>query len=449
MERENKNKFWKGVLVGALVTAFAGLVIVGVATLISLVGRTVIDNQTRTQIVQDSRRNNKDDVEHIDMEHVQKKVETLESYIDNFYLFDKDNEKLEDGIYQGLMSGLEDPYSVYYTVDAYQKMKESTEGKYCGIGAMVSQNAQTGIITIVRVFEGSPSEEAGLLPGDIIYKVEEEEVTGFDLDLLVSEHIRGLENTKVNITVLRANDYQELSITRREIEVPTVEHKMLADNTGYVMVSQFDIVTPSQFIEAIEDLEEQGMERLVIDLRGNPGGVLDTVVEMAAYILPEDRMEGMIVYTEDKNEKGAKYFCKDGKIQMTSNDGSGTDSRYPKQDGHQLDIPIAVLINGNSASASEVFAGCMKDYEWATLVGTTTFGKGIVQHLIPLSDGTAIKLTTSHYFTPDGFDLHGKGIEPDVEIELDEELRTKVTVEPEDDNQLQKAIEVLKDSGLQ
>ncbi len=443
MEKENKNKFWKGVLVGALVTAFAGLLIVGVATGISLIGRTVIDNQIQTQIVNDSRRNNDDGIEHIDMEHVQDKVETLESYIDNFYLFDKDNEKMEEGIYQGLMAGLEDPYSVYYTVDAYQKMKESTEGEYCGIGAMVSQNVQTGIITIVRVFEGSPSEEAGLLPGDIIYKVEDEEVTGFDLDLLVSEHIRGEKGTKVNMTVLRGTEYKELTIRRDDIEVPTVEHEMLADNTGYVMVGQFDLVTPSQFAAAIEDLEAQGMERLVIDLRGNPGGVLDTVVEMAAYILPEDRMDGMIVYTEDKNEKGAKYYCEDGKIQMSSNDGSGKDPRYPKTDDHQLDIPIAVLINENSASASEVFAGCMKDYEWATLVGTTTFGKGIVQHLIPLSDGTAIKLTTSHYFTPSGFDLHGKGIEPDVEIELDEELRTQISVAPEDDNQLQKAIEVL------
>lgn len=445
MERESRNKFWKGVLVGALVTAFAGLIIVGVATGISLIGRTVIDNQSRTQMVQDSRRAQADS--RLDMTSIQDKVEVLEAIIDKYFLFEKDSEKMEDGIYQGLMAGLEDPYSVYYTADAYQRMIEDTEGIYPGIGAMVTQNVQSGIITIVRVFEGSPSEEAGLLPGDIIYKVEDQEVTGFDLDLLVREHIRGPENTRVAMIVLRGTEYVELEITRREIEVPTVEHEMLAGNTGYVLVSQFDVVTPEQFVKALKDLEEQGMERLVIDLRGNPGGVLDAVVEMAAYILPEDRMNGMLVYTEDKNEKGSQYFCRNGKIQMSSNDGSGTDPRYPKEDGHQLDLPIAVLINENSASASEVFAGCMKDYEWAVLVGTTTFGKGIVQHLIPLDDKTAIKLTTSHYFTPGGFDLHGKGIDPDVEIELDEELKTKISIAPEEDNQLQKAIEVLLENG--
>lgn len=443
MERENKNKFWKGVLVGALVTAFVGLSIVGVATGISLIGRTVIDNHTQTQMIRDSRRNDTE-ASNIDMKSVEKKITLLETIIDKYFLFDQDTEKMEAGIYRGLMAGLDDPYSTYYTANAYQQMKESTEGKYFGIGALVSQNPQSGIITIARVFKGSPSEEAGLLPGDIIYKVEDAEVTGLELDLLVNEHIKGLEGTKVKMTVLRGTGYVDLEITRRQVEIPTVEYEMMADNTGYVLVSQFDVVTPEQFIKALTDLEGQGMERLVIDLRDNPGGVLDAVVEMAAYILPEDRMGGMLVYTEDKNEKGAKYFCKDQKIQMTANDGTETDRKYPKKDGHQIDVPIAVLINGNSASASEVFAGCIKDYDWGVLVGTTTFGKGIVQHLIPLDDGTAIKLTTSHYFTPSGFDLHGKGIEPDVEIELEEELKTKISIEPEEDNQLQKAISVLQ-----
>lgn len=445
MEKENKNKFWKGVLVGALVTSFAGLIIVGVATGIQLIGRTVIDNQVQAQIVERSGDNEAAGSQQLNIRQIDGKMALIQKIIDQYFLFDRDSEKLEDGIYAGLLSGLEDPYSVYYTAADYKKMKENTEGIYCGIGAMVSQDTLTGIITVVKVFKESPSEEAGLLPSDIIYKIDDEEVTGTDLDLLVSEHIRGIEGTVVKATVLRGTEYKELKIVRRQIEIPTVEHKMLEDNTGYVIVSQFDLVTPAQFVEALEDMESQGMERLVIDLRGNPGGVLDSVVEMAAYILPEDKMDGMIVYTENKDQKGAKYFCKNGKIQMSSDDGGGRDYRYPKTDGHELAIPMAVLINGNSASASEVFAGCMKDYEWATLVGTTTFGKGIVQNLIPLEDGTAIKLTTAHYFTPCGFDLHGKGIEPDVEVELDEELRTKISIEPEDDNQLQKAIEVLKE----
>lgn len=441
---ENKNKFWKGVLVGALVTSFAGLIIVGVATGIQLIGRTVIDNQIQAQIIERSSDKDADISQQLDFRQIDSKMTLIQKIIDQYFLFDQDAEKLEAGIYAGLLAGLEDPYSVYYTAADYQKMKENTEGIYCGIGAMVSQDRLTGIINVVKVFKGSPSEEAGLLPSDILYKVEGEEVTGTDLDLLVNEHIRGVEGTVVKVTVLRGTEYKDLKIVRRQIEIPTVEHKMLEDNTGYVIVGQFDLVTPTQFQAALEDMESQGMERLVIDLRGNPGGVLDSVVEMAAYILPEDKMEGMIVYTENKNQKGAKYFCKNGKIQMSSDDGGGRDPRYPKTDDHELAIPMAVLINGNSASASEVFAGCMKDYEWATLVGTTTFGKGIVQNLIPLDDGTAIKLTTAHYFTPSGFDLHGKGIEPDVVVELDEELRTKISIEPEEDNQLQKAIEVLK-----
>lgn len=442
---ENKNKFWKGVLVGALVTSFAGLIIVGVATGIQLIGRTVIDNQVQAQIVERSGDDEAAVPQQLNIREIDSKMSLIQKIIDQYFLFDRDSEKMEEGIYAGLLSGLEDPYSVYYTAADYKKMKENTEGLYYGIGAMVSQDALTGIITVVKVFKGSPSEEAGLLPSDIIYKINDEEVTGTDLDLLVSEHIRGAEGTVVKATVLRGTDYKELEIVRRQIEIPTIEHKMLDDKIGYVMVSQFDLITPTQFAEALEDMESQGMERLVIDLRGNPGGVLDSVVEMAAYILPEDKMDGMLVYTENKDKKGAKYFCRNGKIQMSSDDGGGRDYRYPKTDGHELAIPMAVLINGNSASASEVFAGCMKDYEWATLVGTTTFGKGIVQNLIPLDDGTAIKLTTAHYFTPSGFDLHGKGIEPDVEVELDEELRTKISIEPEDDNQLQKAIEVLKE----
>lgn len=443
MERENKNKFWKGVLVGALVTAFSGLIIVGVATGISLIGRTVIDNQVQTQIVGSSQ-----DVEaqpaKLDMEQVEGKVNLLEDIINKRFLYETDLKELESGLYRGLMSGLDDPYAVYYDETEYKELQESVSGTYCGIGVMVSQNIKTGLVTVIKVFKDSPGEKAGILPGDILYKVGDVEVATEDLDLIVSKHIKGMEGTVVRLTVVRGSEQVELKAVREQIEVPTVEYKLLNDDTGYVAVSQFDLVTADQFIKAVEDMETNGMKRMVIDLRGNPGGVLDSAVDMAAYLLPEGKFDGTIVYTEDKNGKGERYYCKNGLISFEGTNPQNTNPRYPKKDGHELDMPIAVLINENSASAAELFSGCLQDYEWATIVGTTSFGKGIVQNLIPLTDGSAIKLTTEKYFTPSGFCLHEIGITPDVEVELDEELKQKVVIMPEEDNQLQKAIEVLK-----
>lgn len=442
VEKENKNKFWKGVLVGALVTAFSGLIIVGVATGISLIGRTVIDNQVQTQIV-DSSQNVEAEPAKLDMKQVEGKINLLEDIINKRFLYETDLKELESGIYRGLMSGLDDPYAVYYDTEEFEKLQESVSGTYCGIGVLVTQNVKTGLSTIVKVFKDSPGEKAGMLPGDILYKVGDVDISTEDLDLIISKHIKGMEGTVVRITVLRGNEYVELSVVRGQIEVQTVEHKLLEDETGYVMVSQFDLITAEQFIKAVEDMEANGMKRLVIDLRGNPGGVLDSAVDMAAYLLPEDKMEGLIVYTEDKEGKGERFYCKNGLTSFASSDPQNINPRYPKKDGHQLDMPIAVLINENSASASELFAGCMQDYDWATVVGTTSFGKGIVQNLIPLTDGSAIKMTTETYFTPSGFSLHELGITPDVEVELDEALMQKVVITPEEDNQLQKAIEVL------
>ncbi|MCI8887767.1 MAG: S41 family peptidase [Hungatella sp.] len=438
---ESKNKFWKGVLVGALVMAFAGLVIVGVSAGIFLIGKTVMDQPA--QIVEESSVSTAGEGD-LDFDRITEKMDYIQSIVSQYYLFEEDPERVEDGIYMGLMYGLNDPYSVYYNEKDYQSMLEDTSGEYCGIGAMVSQNRSTGIATVIKVFENAPAFEAGMLPGDIIYKVEGEDVTGIDLDLLISNYIRGEEGSRVKLTVLRgdSNEEVDLSIERRQIEIPTVEHEMLEDQVGYIYVMQFDQVTGQQFKTAVDDLESQGMEKLIVDLRDNPGGLLDAVVEMLAYVLPEDKMEGMLVYTADKDGKGDRFFCKDGTIQYES-DYRQHNSAYPVEDNHELDIPLAVLVNGNSASASEVFTGAIQDYEAGVVVGTQTFGKGIVQSLLPLGDGTAIKLTTAHYYTPSGFDLHGVGLAPDVEVDLDEELKTKAVVEKSEDNQLMAAIEAL------
>ena len=443
MENEvrTKGKFWKGVLVGSLVTAFAGLIIVGIAAGINLIGQTVMDNQAQVQMEEDSQ-----GTEQIDMEQVNQKIETLQQLVDRYFLFedDIDKEQMEAGIYKGLLSGLEDPYTVYYTQEEYETLTEETEGVYCGIGVLVSQNISSGLITALRVFQGSPAEEAGMKKGDILYKVGEALASDFELDVLVQQEIRGAENTYVDITVLRDGEEVKLHIQRRIVEVTTVESKMLENNIGYILVTQFELVTGDQFKDAINSLEEQGMERLIIDLRDNPGGVLDAVVEMAAYILPEDKLKGTIVATSDKNGRGDRSFSKGGEICFESDTGQ-RDPRYPKKDGHELNIPMVVLINGNSASASEVFAGAVRDYGYAKLVGTTSFGKGIVQSLVQLEDGSAVKMTVSHYYTPGGVDLHKKGLEPDVEVEqeIPEDLKGAFEIPLERDNQVLRAIEVL------
>lgn len=415
---ETKNRFWKGVLVGALVTAFAGLIIVGLSAGIFLIGRTVIDNQIVSENVGTDQADGKN--RSLNMDRIEAKSEMIQNIIDRYFLFDEDMQKVEDGMYGGLMSGLDDPYSVYYSKEDYKQMQETTSGIYCGIGVMVNQDRKSGIVTIIKVFPDTPGFEAGILPGDKLYKVGDQAISDIDLDLAVSKYIKGEEGTSVTVTVYRqdTNEYLDMTMKRRKIEVPTVEYQMMDQNIGYIRVSQFEEVTAAQFKAAIDELQGQGMEKLLIDLRSNPGGVLTSVVDMLDYILPD----GLLVYTQDKNGNGDKYYS---------------------DDGHEVNLPMAVLVNGDSASASEVFAGAVKDFKWGTLVGETTFGKGIVQNLIPLGDGTAIKLTTSHYFTPSGFDLHKKGIEPDVKVELDQSLKKKVVVEPEEDNQVLKALEVL------
>lgn len=349
------------------------------------------------------------------------KLSLLKRLIDTYFLEEVDSEAYATGIYKGFISSLNDPYSTYYTKEEYANLMESSSGVYQGIGAVVSQDVKTGIITIVRPYKDGPAYNAGLLPDDILYKVEDEEVTGKDLTEVVSK-IKGKEGTEVNITIYRdgVSDPIEFTIVRKKINIPTIEYEMLEDNIGYIQIVEFDDITISQFSNTVSLLEKTGMKGLVIDIRNNPGGLLNSVVSILDRLLPKGEL---VVYTEDKY-------------------GNREEEKTEKAD--RFTKPIAVLINGNSASASEIFAGTLQDYGMATIVGTTSFGKGIVQRVIPLSDGTAVKLTISKYFTPKGRNIHGEGIVPDVEIELNEELKQLITIPKEDDNQLQKAIEILK-----
>lgn len=349
------------------------------------------------------------------------KLELLQSLIDWYYMEEATVDALQTGAYKGMLEALGDPYSCYYTKEEYDDLMESTNGVYCGIGAYVSQNVNTKIITIVKPFVNGPAYLAGMLPGDIIYKVDGTEVTGMDINSVVAM-MKGEPDTKVVVTVVREGetDPLELEIIRGVIEVPTIEYEMLPGKLGYILISEFDEVTVEQFKKAIEGLKSEGMRALIIDLRDNPGGLLSSVVDMLDYMLPK----GMIVYTEDKY---------------------GRKEEFRSTDKDVFDLPLAVLINGNSASASEIFAAAIQDYKIGTLFGTTSFGKGIVQSILPLSDGTAVKLTVSKYYTPNGICIHGIGVTPDVVVELNADLKKKVTITHEEDNQLQEVIRYLEE----
>lgn len=419
MEKEKEgrrdNRFFQGFLSGLCVV----LVITGIVFFVK--GEVLRRERDDLQIEQEKEESSAEasDTLSLDEEKINRKLENIESIINQYYLDEIDNEEVENWLYKGVIAGLGDQYAAYYTKEELQKTQEASSGAYKGIGAVLTQDRSTGLVTILRCYEGAPAAGAGLLPGDIIYKINGVEVSGTDLTEVVSR-IKTEPGDTVNIEVVREGEEEELSfdVVRAHIEIPTVNAEMLEGKIGYIEVTEFDTVTKEQFRTALETLETQGMEKLIIDLRNNPGGVLDTVCDMLEQILPK----GLIVYTEDKQGNRTEY----------------------KSDGqHEFQKPLAVLVNGNSASASEIFAGAVKDYGIGTLVGTKTFGKGIVQRIVNLNDGTAVKLTVSKYYTPKGNDIHKVGIEPDVEVELDESLKQKITIEKAEDNQLQKAIEVL------
>ena len=395
--------FLLGILVGVIIMTLVGsCAYVGTRLYQAVNSRTVqtasVDKAPASSVIND------DTVE---------KLEALEDVIDQYYYKDEDIDidAMIEGMYAGLVDSLGDPYSVYYTAEEWREMMEETEGIYYGIGAYVSMDITTGFAKISGVIANTPAEEEGLRENDIIYLVDGETTQGYELSEVVSM-IKGEEGTDVHLTIYREGepDYLEFDVTRRKIESPTVNYAMYDNGLGYIQITEFDDVTLDQFTEALAVIKGSHAKGLILDLRSNPGGSLPVVVDIARAILPK----GLIVYTEDKYGERDEYTC-DGK--------------------NELDIPLVVLINGNSASASEILAGAIKDYGKGTLIGTTTFGKGIVQRILPLTDGTALKLTISSYYTPSGNNIHGIGIDPDIECEFDSDAYYDDGI----DNQLERA----------
>lgn len=348
------------------------------------------------------------------------KLNLIDKVLDDFYFDDVDDEKVLDNICKAYVNSYGDKYTTYYTAEEFAKFNEANSGEYCGIGVVVRKN-DDGNILVVEPYEGSPGKEAGIRKNDVIISVNGEAIADEDISDIVAR-IKGKEGTTVDVGIKRegVDDTINMTITRRKVEVKTVEYKMVENSIGYISIDEFDKVTAQQFKKGYDELKSQGMKGLIVDIRSNPGGLLSTVIDMLDEILPD----GLILYTEDKYGKRVEY--------------NGTNPNV-------ADVPIAVLVDGGSASASEIFAGAIQDYGIGTIIGTQTFGKGIVQETRRMSDGSAIKFTISKYYTPKAQDIHGRGITPDVVVELSEEFKNLTEYDEKKDNQLQTAISVLQE----
>lgn len=349
------------------------------------------------------------------------KFNQVRSMLKNDYYQKVDENELIEGAVSGLADSLKDPYTVYFNKEQMQAFLEKSEGSYVGIGISVNTGSD-GLLTVIEPFEESPAKKAGIVAGDKIIKVDDKDVTALRDENMVISMIKGQENTKVKITVYRTSIGKSIdfNIVRKKIKIVNIKSEVLADNIGYIKLVMFDQDIAKYFNENLDKLLAQGIKGLIIDLRDNPGGSYEQVVAIADRLLPE----GLIVYTEDRN-----HIKQEKKSNKT-----------------QLDMPIVLLINGNSASASEILAGAIKDHKKGTLVGTKTFGKGLVQELRLLSDGSGLKVTISKYYTPSGVCIQGIGIKPDMEVDALEDYRNLPVsqIPKNNDIQLKSGIEVLK-----
>lgn len=346
------------------------------------------------------------------------KINKIENLIDQYYLFDIDKNKQQEGAVEGYVKALGDPYSEFLTKEEMDSLNQQTEGEYAGVGIVVTPS-ETGAITVVSAIKGSPAFEKGIKKDDIILKINGKDYNASQMNDAVKV-MKGKPNTDVKLTIARMENKTskifDVNITRRMISLTTVNSKKIGD-VGYINITQFDRKTDKEFIEQYEDLKNQNVKSIVLDLRNNPGGLLDSTVKIADYLLPQ----GVIVKTVDKNKK----------------------EDVQKSDSSEQNLPMVVLVNGSSASASEILTGALKDYKKATIVGEKTFGKGIVQTIIPMEKGEGLKLTISEYFSPNGNKIHKQGVKPDVEIKLDEKAKGIGVEFMNEDNQLQKALEIL------
>lgn len=344
------------------------------------------------------------------------KLYEVRDVINSQYYQDIDQDALVEGAIKGMVNSVGDPYTVFFNAEEYKEFNDDGDGNYVGIGVIVGIKEDR--IVVITPFEGSPAFKAGLRSGDFITKVEGVEYTGTELDKAVSV-IKGEEGKPVTLTIMRNGEEQDITIVRASITIVNVESEMLEGDIAHVTMLQFSNNTAEQVREAMEELRDQGAKGYILDLRGNPGGFLDEAVDVASLFVEKDKT---ILYTLDKYDQKKEYRSYGGSF---------------------IGAPLVVLIDGGSASASEVVSGALKDYEAATLVGQQSFGKGIVQMVYQVGDGEAVKVTVSSYYSPEGINIHGEGIAPDIEVEIPEDAEMPLT--EENDTQLQKAVEVLRE----
>lgn len=339
--------------------------------------------------------------------------------IDKYFLGAVDEQKVRDSAIKGYVEGLEDEYTEYMTSDEMNDFKEQALGTFDGIGIYLSKNIDTGAIFVIAPIKNSPAYKAGILPGDIITKVDDFSCIGQETTE-VSKRIKGTAGTSVKLEILRDAETLTFDIVREHIQLHFVEGKVLENKIGYIEVASFDEQTSKQFEEKYNELKAQGITSLIVDLRNNPGGLVEEALSIANFFIPKGEL---LLTTIDKDEKRKEYKADKDSI---------------------VDIPTVLLVNENSASASEILAGCLKDYEKAKIVGKKTYGKGVIQELLQMTDGSGLKITTSEYRTPKDNKIQKVGIEPDYVVELPEDVTNKLVIPDGKDTQLQKAVELLK-----
>ena len=348
-----------------------------------------------------------------------KSLKNIKSILKKYYLNDIDEDKAIDGAIEGYVSSLGDQYTEYIPKDGMEDYTQNLMGNYVGIGIYMSQNTKDNTIVVLTPIKYSPAEEAGILPGDIIKKINDVEYTGENMTA-AANNIKGAEGTKVKLEIQRGQEIKTFEITRKKITTNPVIAEKLDNNIGYLEVTSFDENTAENFKSKYEELKAQGIDSLIIDLRNNGGGLVEEALKIADYIVPKGK-ELLVTVDKDGKEKVEK-----------------------SKEDVLIDMPIVVLVNKNSASSSEILAGALKDLNEATIVGTTTYGKGVIQQFLTLRDGSGLKVTVEEYYTPNRTKINGVGIEPNEKIELPETITNPLTVERKDDTQLQKAIELLK-----
>lgn len=348
---------------------------------------------------------------YLDSKKISRKVDYIDSILKSFFYYPIDNDKVESSLFEGMIRGIGDKYADYYHPKKLETFIESTEGEYFGIGVIIGTNEITGDIIVLEVIDGSPAKKAGILAGDVFYSVDGELIEGMPIDTLISK-IKGVEGKRVKLKLYRLSNNKliEYDIAVGRVENKTINEKMLDDKIGLISISQFEGVTANQFSSSIESLQNKGMKKLIIDLRGNPGGNLDIVLDMLDYILPDN--VGKYTNNTDDFEPGKTLltYMKDRE--------SITDQFYCS-DNHSCNFPVLIITDEGSASASELFSQTMRDYAYAFTVGEKTYGKGVVQSLFPIDDGSAVKFTIGEYFTPSGYAVQGKGVLPNFPIDYD------------------------------